>query len=75
MPTNSHRLACLVAAAVLAATVTGCATAPDRSDAEAYAEYQAINDPLEPLNKTVFDFNQTNDAIYIRPLTDFYRMK
>jgi len=74
MPTNLHRLACLIAAAVLAATISGCATPPDRSDPEAYAEYQAINDPLEPLNRTVFGFNQAIDAMFLRPLADFYRL-
>ena len=74
MLTNSHRLARLVVAAVLAATISGCATPPDRSDPEAYAEYKALNDPLEPLNRTVFGFNQALDAMFLRPFADFYRL-
>lgn len=74
MPKNVHRLLRVVAAAVMVA-VGGCATPPDRSaDPEAYAEFRALNDPLEPLNRTVFGFNQALDAMFIRPLADFYRL-
>jgi phospholipid-binding lipoprotein MlaA len=52
----------------------GCATAPDPSDREAYAEYEALNDPLEPLNRTIFEFNQALDAMFLRPMADFYRL-
>ena len=74
MPRNAHRRVGLAVAALLAAAVAGCATPPDRSDAEAYAEFKAINDPLEPLNRTVFGFNQALDAMFIRPIADFYRL-
>lgn len=60
--------------ALLIGVCAGCATAPDRSDVEAYAEYRAINDPLEPLNRTVFEFNRALDAMFLRPWTDFYRL-
>lgn len=69
-----HRLARVPAAAVLITAVMGCASAPDPSDTEAYAEFRAINDPLEPLNRTVFGFNQALDAMFVRPLADFYRL-
>ena len=62
---------------VLALTIAanfGCATPPDPSDRESYAEFRAINDPLEPLNRTVFQFNQALDAMFLRPLADFYRL-
>jgi phospholipid-binding lipoprotein MlaA len=64
----------LAAAVCLTAALVGCATPPDRSDKEAYAEYEAINDPLEPLNRTIFDFNQAIDAMFLRPWADFYRL-
>jgi phospholipid-binding lipoprotein MlaA len=56
------------------AAVAACATAPASSDKEAYAEYKALNDPLEPLNRVVFDFNQALDAMIFRPWADFYRL-
>jgi phospholipid-binding lipoprotein MlaA len=52
----------------------GCATPPDPADKESYAEYEAINDPLEPLNRTIFQFNEAIDAMFLRPLADFYRL-
>lgn len=63
----------VIAAASLFAAA-GCATPPDRADTEAYAEFRAINDPLEPLNRQVFQLNQALDAMFLRPLADFYRI-
>jgi phospholipid-binding lipoprotein MlaA len=74
MPKNVRRLLRVLVAVVMAAAAGGCATAPDRSDLEAYAEFRALNDPLEPLNRTVFGFNEALDAMFIRPLADFYRL-
>jgi phospholipid-binding lipoprotein MlaA len=64
----------LLRAALLAVMLAGCATPPDRSDPEAYAEFVALNDPLEPLNRVVFDFNEALDAMFLRPWADFYRL-
>lgn len=64
----------LMRAIALVILVAGCATPPDRADTEAYAEYEAINDPLEPLNRTIFGFNQALDAMFLRPWADFYRI-
>jgi phospholipid-binding lipoprotein MlaA len=74
MPITGTSLARLAAAACLAAATLGCATPPDRSDKEAYAEFEAINDPLEPLNRTIFEVNRGLDAMFLRPLADFYRL-
>jgi phospholipid-binding lipoprotein MlaA len=54
--------------------LAGCATAPPQSDAEAYAEFRAINDPLEPLNRGVFEFNRGVDGLLLKPLAEFYRL-
>lgn len=53
--------------------VAGCATAPDRSDTEAYAEYLEINDPLEPMNRGIFQLNRALDTWFLRPLAIMYR--
>jgi phospholipid-binding lipoprotein MlaA len=74
MPMNAPRLIRHLAIALSIAASFGCATPPDPSDRESYAEFKAINDPLEPLNRTVFQFNQALDAMFLRPLADFYRL-
>jgi phospholipid-binding lipoprotein MlaA len=48
----------------------GCATPP--TDPAARAEFEQANDPLEPLNRKFFDFNQFLDRILIRPLAVTY---
>jgi phospholipid-binding lipoprotein MlaA len=50
-----------------------CASVPNPSDTEAYAEYEQRNDPLEPLNRGVFAFNDAVDAMVLRPAAGFYR--
>ncbi|NJO55561.1 MAG: VacJ family lipoprotein [Rhodospirillales bacterium] len=52
--------------------VSGCATPPPQDDPEALAEFEAINDPLEPFNRGVFEFNQGFDALFLKPLAEFY---
>lgn len=67
-----RRLAFIVACAALIA-LGGCATPPDRTDAAAYAEFRALNDPFEPLNRGIFDFNQALDTMALRPAAIFYK--
>jgi len=52
--------------------VSGCATAPDPSDTEAYAEYEEINDPLEPMNRAIFQFNRGLDTLILKPFAIMY---
>ena len=49
----------------------GCAT-PPVGDPDAMAEYEAANDPLEPLNRSVFEFNLFLDQLIVRPLSEGY---
>ncbi|MBT3917216.1 MAG: VacJ family lipoprotein [Rhodospirillaceae bacterium] len=53
-------------------TLASCASAP-RDDAEALAEYNKINDPIEPTNRFIFSFNQGLDKGIIKPVTSLYR--
>jgi phospholipid-binding lipoprotein MlaA len=55
----------------LLVVTAGCATPP--SDPAARAEFEATNDPLEPMNREIFDFNQFLDRILIKPLAEGYR--
>ena len=61
-------LAVIFAALILSA----CATPPS-DDPAAVAEWHAINDPLEPLNRGIFQFNVGIDKVVIRPLASGYR--
>lgn len=65
---------CRLLGVVLLLSIAGCATVPDRqTDPEAYAEFRARNDPLEPLNRAVFAFNDVIDLFLLRPAAGFYR--
>ena len=67
-------LAARIAASVFAlALVAGCATPPPADDKEAVAEFEQTNDPFEPANRAVFDFNQAVDRALLKPLAQGYR--
>ncbi|MGE5548790.1 MAG: VacJ family lipoprotein [Solirubrobacterales bacterium] len=55
------------------ALVAGCATPPPADDKEAVAEWEQTNDPLEPTNRAVFQFNQAVDKAVIKPVAQGYR--
>jgi phospholipid-binding lipoprotein MlaA len=55
------------------ALVAGCATPPPADDKEAVAEWEQINDPLEPMNRAVFAFNRVADDYAIKPAAQAYR--
>lgn len=60
------------AAILISATLlSGCATPPE--DPELLAEYEAINDPLEPFNRAIFDFNMAADRYVLKPVAQGYR--
>lgn len=56
---------------LLALLASGCATVP-QNPAER-AVYEEINDPLEPMNRGIFQFNQVVDGVLIKPLAQIYR--
>jgi phospholipid-binding lipoprotein MlaA len=67
------RIACsIVVAGMVAIAATGCATPPPESDPEAYAEFRELNDPIEPFNRVVFEINRGLDALFLKPLAEFY---
>ena len=63
----------LLAAALLVIGLAGCATRPPASDPEALAEFEANNDPLEPLNRGMYEVNNAIDAAVLRPAAVAYR--
>lgn len=61
------------AALVVGTLLSGCASAPDANDPQAVAEYKELNDPIEPLNRTFFEFNRGLDTMLLRPAATFYK--
>lgn len=49
----------------------GCAQVPE--GAGGYAGPEAVNDPIEPLNRMIFAINGAVDALVLRPVTAVYR--
>jgi len=58
---------------VLATSLSACATRPPADDLFAVAAYEEANDPLEPLNRTLFKTDQVLDTVLMRPLISGYR--
>ena len=71
MNSNSVRrctTALLFAAGALA--LGACATPP--SDPAARAEFEKTNDPFEPLNRQILDFNMFIDRVALKPVAQGY---
>lgn len=58
-------------AAILAASLSACASQPKEED-EPAPGFQEISDPLEPVNRTIFDLNFLVDDLLIRPIAEPY---
>jgi len=56
---------------MLPVVLSACADVPKAP--EERAEFDATNDPLEPMNRTIFDVNDFLDRLLIRPLAELYR--
>lgn len=70
----SRSIATRLAASVFAlALVAGCATPPPADDKEAMAEWEQVNDPLEPTNRAIFEFNRVVDKVLLKPVAQGYR--
>jgi phospholipid-binding lipoprotein MlaA len=67
----SVRLQRTFAACLLAASVAACATPP--TDPVARAVFEETNDPFEPTNRAIFEFNRTADRYVIKPVAQGYR--
>lgn len=60
-----------IAGAVL--FMQGCATPPPASDKEATAAYNETNDPYEPFNRAMLEFNLALDKAVLKPVTFLYK--
>ncbi len=63
----------LAAGLLSLAMLAGCATLPPADDPDAVAEFKQANDPLEPMNRKIFDFNMAVDRAVIKPVAQGYR--
>lgn len=62
-PTNTKKIMGWASAALVLALLQGCATGPNANPA----------DPLEPLNRTVFRFNDGLDRAIVKPVATAYQ--
>jgi phospholipid-binding lipoprotein MlaA len=60
----------LIAAATLSLALAACAAVP--TDPVERAAYDEANDPLEPLNREIFDFNLFLDRNFFKPVAQAY---
>lgn len=67
----AYRKIFLILAFVILSGLTGCATAP--TDPEALKQYKEANDPLEPYNRAMTDFNFKVNRYVYRPFNKGYR--
>jgi phospholipid-binding lipoprotein MlaA len=72
-PAGLRRALCLVFAAfLLVGAVSGCATAPPKSDVEAYRYFKETNDPAEPVNRVTTKFNKALENVIFKPVAKVY---
>jgi phospholipid-binding lipoprotein MlaA len=60
-------------AGVALLAVASCAKEPPADDPDAVAEFQQTNDPLEPMNRAIFDFNDELQTVFLGPVARGYR--
>lgn len=53
--------------------IAGCAAAPDPTDKDAVAEFEEINDPIEPTNRAIFKANRVVDKAVLKPVAFVYK--
>ncbi len=70
---SRRRIRSIVFVALATVLVAGCATPPPAYDKEAVAAFQEDNDPYEPFNRAMFDFNLFLDDMILRPVSYLYK--
>jgi phospholipid-binding lipoprotein MlaA len=63
----------VLAVALIAGNLAGCATPPPASDPDALADYQQTNDPFEPTNRFMYRVSDALDVVIMRPIALLYR--
>ncbi len=57
---------------ILSALLSGCATAPPKTDVADYQAYKEVNDPLEPTNRFFYSVNDKLDHYVMKPIAEGY---
>ncbi len=52
--------------------LSGCASLPAGADADEIAEFRATNDPMEPLNRAMYQVDLAADTLVVRPAAEAY---
>ncbi len=71
-PRSMFRPPAALAAAAVFLLLGACATKPPASDADATAEYEQTNDPLEPTNRFFYRVDDTLDTYTLKPVAQAY---
>ena len=67
-----HSLVAVAPCLMLAIVLSGCATAPPKSDPADYQAYQQLNDPIEPTNRVFYTVNDKLDTYFMKPVAQGY---
>ncbi len=73
MTPRTKKLGNILVGATLLAGLSACATPPPADDPVAVAEFKTTNDPIEPFNRDVFEFNLGIDRYFLKPIAKGYR--
>lgn len=65
-------LAAVAPGLLLATSLSGCATAPPKTDTADYQAYQQLNDPIEPTNRFFYRVNDGLDTYFMKPVAKGY---
>lgn len=57
---------------LITCVAAGCATPPSPGNKEDLATFKEFNDPYEPFNRAMLDFNLAIDKAVVRPITSVY---
>ena len=69
-----HRRGGVLALAMVAALVApASAMAQETAQAQTGGADEAVNDPIEPINRFLFEFNEILQALILRPVGEFYQ--
>ena len=70
---KSYANGALALALCLTLLAAGCATPPPATDRVEVEAFEKVNDPYEPFNRSMLDFNLAVDKVVLRPVTSLYR--
>jgi len=67
-----HSVTAVATCILLASALSGCATAPPKTDTADYQAYQQVNDPFEPTNRFFYRVNDGLDTYVMKPVAEGY---